>query len=266
MPDAANPTSWTPQALFDLSGQVALVTASTKGLGWAMAQAIAAAGAHVVINSRDPAAVAERAAVLRARGQSAEGIAFDATQGADAAEAIAAIAARHGRLDILVSNAAASLRKPALEMTDAEWERDIAANLTGGFRLAREAARRMAEAGYGRILFTASINGMIVRPGMVGYAAAKTGLFGLVRGLAVELAGRGVTVNAIAPGYFLTHGNAATRAADPAFHDRIAGRIPAGRWGQPPELAAAALYLVSRAASFTTGTVLTVDGGMTAAI
>ncbi len=90
MPDAANPTSWTPQALFDLSGQVALVTASTKGLGWAMAQAIAAAGAHVVINSRDPAAVAERAAILRARGQSAEGVAFDATQGADAAEAIAA--------------------------------------------------------------------------------------------------------------------------------------------------------------------------------
>ncbi len=107
---------------------------------------------------------------------------------------------------------------------------------------------------------------MIVRPGMVGYATAKTGLFGLVRVLAVELAAHGVTVNALAPGYFLTDGNAATRAADPGFHDRIAARIPAGRWGQPDELAAAALYLVSRSAAFTTGSILTVDGGMTIAI
>ncbi len=264
--DGAKTGSWSPQALFDLSGQIAIVTASTKGLGWAMAQAIAGAGAHVVLNGRDEARLADCVAILRERGQSAEGVSFDATRGGEATMRIADIAARHGRLDILVSNAAASLRKPALEMNDDEWERDIEANLTGGFRVARTAARVMAEAGYGRILFTSSINGMIVRPGMVGYAAAKTGLFGLVRGLAVELASRGVTVNAIAPGYFLTDANAPTRQADPSFHDRIAGRIPAGRWGQPPELAAAALYLVSRAASFTTGTVLTVDGGMTAAI
>lgn len=265
-PGEARANPWSPAALFDLSGQVAVVTASTKGLGWAMAQAIAGAGAHVVLNGRTQSLLDERVAALRARGQSAEGIRFNATRGAEAAACLAEIAARRGRLDILVSNAAASLRKPAIEMSDDEWERDIEANLTGGFRLAREAARRMAEAGYGRILFTSSINGMIVRPGMAGYAAAKTGLFGLVRGLAVELAGKGVTVNAIAPGYFLTDGNAATRQADPAFHDRIASRIPAGRWGDPPELAAAALYLVSRAASFTTGAVLTVDGGMTIAI
>lgn len=259
-------TPWSPAALFGLEGQVALVSASTRGLGWAMAQAIAGAGAHVVLNGRDETQLAGRVAELKARGASAEGLRFDATQGVEGADAVRAVAAAHGRLDILVSNAAASLRKPVVEMTDEEWERDIAANLTGGFRLAREAARTMAAAGYGRILFTSSINGMIVRPGMAGYAAAKTGLFGLVRGLAVEVASKGVTVNAIAPGYFLTDGNARTRAADPAFHDRIAARIPAGRWGNPPELAAAALYLVSRAASFTTGTVLTVDGGMTVSI
>ncbi|MHB2165585.1 SDR family oxidoreductase [Alsobacter sp. R-9] len=258
--------AWTPTTLFGLAGQVAVVTASTRGLGWAMAQAIAGAGAHVVLNGRDAALLRDRVAELRARGGSAEGISFDATSGREGGDALADIAARHGRLDILVSNAAASLRKPVTEMTDEEWERDIAANLTGGFRLAREAARIMSAAGYGRILFTSSINGMIVRPGMAGYAAAKTGLFGLVRGLAVEVAARGVTVNAIAPGYFLTDGNAKTRAADPSFHDRIAARIPAGRWGRPPELAAAALYLVSPAASFTTGTVLTVDGGMTVSI
>lgn len=265
-PGAASPDPWSPASLFDLTGQVAVVTASTKGLGWAMAQAIAAAGAHVVLNGRSQSLLDERVEALRARGHSAEGVRFDATKGSEGAACLAEIAARRGRLDILVSNAAASLRKPSIEMNDEEWERDIEANLTGGFRLAREAARRMAEAGYGRILFTSSINGMIVRPGMAGYAAAKTGLFGLVRGLAVELAGRGVTVNAIAPGYFLTDGNAATRRADPGFHDRIAARIPTGRWGDPPELAAAALYLVSRAASFTTGAVLTVDGGMTVSI
>jgi gluconate 5-dehydrogenase len=259
-------TSWSPSALFDLSGRVALVTGSSKGLGWAMAQAMAAAGAHVVLNGRDTTALAERLAELQTRGHSAEAVRFDATDTQDGPAHLRAIASPHGRLDILVSNAAASLRKPALEMTDEEWDRDIAANLTSGFRLAREAGRVMAAAGFGRIVFTSSINGMIVRPGMAGYAAAKTGLFGLVRGLAVELAGRGVTVNALAPGYFLTDGNAATRKADPGFHDRIAGRIPSGRWGSPRELAAAAVYLVSPAASFTTGTVLTVDGGMTISI
>jgi gluconate 5-dehydrogenase len=263
---SATPDDWSLAKLFGLSGQVAVVTASTKGLGWAMAQALAGAGAHVVLNGRDQSALDERVSALRARGLNAEGLRFDATRGAEAAACLAGIVARHGRIDILVSNAAASLRKPALDMTDEEWGRDIEANLTGGFRLAREAARCMSVAGYGRILFTSSINGMIVRPGMVGYAAAKTGLFGLVRGLAVELANQGVTVNAIAPGYFLTDGNAATRKADPSFQGQIAARIPAGRWGEPRELAAAALYLVSPAASFTTGTVLTVDGGMTIAI
>ncbi len=269
MADPTSPpgaASWAPADLFDLSGRVAVVTGSSRGLGWAMAQALAAAGAHVVLNGRDPAALAERLAALRARGQAAEAVPFDAMDAEAGSAALSGIAARHGRLDILISNAAASLRKPALDMSDEEWDTDIAANLTSGFRLAREAGRVMVAAGFGRIIFTSSINGMIVRPGMAGYAAAKTGLFGLVRGLAVELAGRGITVNALAPGYFLTDGNAATRKADPGFHDKIAGRIPAGRWGSPHELAAAAVYLASPAASFTTGAVLTVDGGMTVSI
>ena len=158
------------------------------------------------------------------------------------------------------------MRKPALEQTDEDWSRVLDTDLGAGFRLAREAARLMVPAGYGRILFTSSINAMIVRPGMVGYAAAKTGMIGLVRVLAVELAPKGVTVNALAPGYFLTDGNAPTRTADPGLEARIAARTPMGRWGKPDELAAAALYLVSRAAGYTTGSVLTVDGGMTVAI
>jgi gluconate 5-dehydrogenase len=255
----------TPATLFDLTGRVALVTGSSRGLGWAMARALAGAGARVVLNGRDPAAVEARRAELAAAGIDADAMPFDAAA-ADAPDAVARVLDRHGRLDVLVSNAATTVRKPALEQTDEDWDRVIGADLTAQFRLARAAGRAMVAAGWGRILFTSSINGMIVRPGMVGYATAKTGLFGLVRVMAVELAAAGVTVNALAPGYFLTDGNASTRAADPAFHDRIAGRIPMGRWGRPEELAAAALWLVSPAASFTTGTVVTVDGGMTVAI
>ncbi|GAB4180772.1 MAG: glucose 1-dehydrogenase [Thalassobaculales bacterium] len=252
--------------LFDLSGRVALVTGSSRGLGWAMAEALAGAGAHVVLNGRAPATLEPRRAALTAAGLSAEAMAFDAGEGAAGAAAIADIARRHGRFDILVSNAAWSLRKPAIEHSDDEWDATIAASLSASFRLARAAARAMLPAGYGRILFTASINAFVVRPGMVGYAAAKTGMLGMTRALAVELAPAGITVNAIAPGYFPTEGNAATRRNDPGFEARIAQRTPMGRWGRLEELGAAAVYLAAPASGFTTGTVLTVDGGLTVAI
>jgi gluconate 5-dehydrogenase len=255
-----------PASLFDLSGQVAFVTGSSKGLGWAMAGALAAAGARVVLNARDATALERRRAELESAGLLGDHVSADITDRESGPAAIREVVRRHGRLDILVSNVAFNVRKPALEHSDEEFERVLAADLGTGFRLAREAGRTMVAAGHGRIVFTSSINGMIVRPGMVAYAAAKTGLFGLVRGLAAELSSQGVTVNAIAPGYFLTDGNAGTRQADPGFHDRIAARIPAGRWGDPRELAPALLALVSRHAGFTTGSVVTVDGGMTGAL
>lgn len=257
---------FSPAALFDLTGRIALVTGSSRGLGWAMAQALAAAGAVVVLNGRNADAVAARQAELAASGLRAEALPFDIADGDAALAAIEDVMQRHGGIDILIANAATTVRKPALEQTEEEWSRVIATDLTAGFRLARAAARHMAEAGQGRIVFTSSINGAVVRPGMVGYAAAKTGLFGLVRVLAVELAQRGVTVNALAPGYFLTDGNAATRATDTSFEARIAARTPMGRWGTPEELATAALYLVSPASGYTTGSIVTVDGGLTVAI
>jgi gluconate 5-dehydrogenase len=255
-----------PSALFDLTGQVALVTGASRGLGWAVAQALAAAGATVVLNGRDPATLEPRCEALHGWGLAAEIAPFDVADGPAAAAAVEAIGSRHGRLDILFSNAGSITRKPLLEQAEADWQDIIDADLTAGWRLAREAARIMVAARYGRMIFVSSIMGSVARPGVTSYVAAKTGLHGLVRALAVELAPHGVTVNALAPGYFPTEGNSGLRQSDPSFEGRISGRTPAGRWGDPRELGAAALYLASPGAGYTTGSVLTVDGGLTAAI
>lgn len=252
--------------LFDLTGRVALVTGATRGLGAVFARSLAAAGAHVVINGRDQSAIDARCAALRDEGFVASGACFDVTDAAASAKLIADVAHRCGRLDILVNSAAMTVRKPLTDTTDDEWRAVQETNLGACWRLAREAARIMVPARFGRIIMISSINAVIARPTISPYVAAKAGLEGLTRALAVELAPHGVTVNAIAPGYFLTEGNAATRKADPTFEGRIAARIPAGRWGQPDELAAAIVYLASPHSTFTNGTVLTVDGAMTAAI
>ncbi len=169
------------------------------------------------------------------------------------------------RLDILVSNAGIIVRKPLLETSDADWQTVIDTDLTAGFRLAREAARLMVKQRSGRIIVVSSIMGHIARPTIASYVASKAGLHGLVRALGVELAKDGVTVNAIAPGFFPTEANKAVYE-DRAFHDWICQRTPAGRWGDPAELGAAAVFLASAASSYCTGQVLTIDGGMTAAV
>ena len=242
--------------LFRLDGRVALVTGASRGLGFAMAEALAAHGAHVIVNARDAAAVA--AAAERIGG---EPLAFDVKDGSATLAAMAEIEARHGRLDILVNNAGVQHRVPVTEWTDADFERVVAINLTACFRLAREATRLMLPRRSGRIISTGSVGALLGRPTIHGYIAAKAGLHGITRSLAAELGPHGITVNALAPGYFATELNTAL-VNDEAFSAWVCKRTPLGRWAEPKELGGAVVFLASDAGSYVNGHVLTVDGGM----
>ncbi len=247
--------------LFSLHGHVALITGASRGLGLAMATAMAEAGALVVLNGRVPATLAAAADGLRARGLRADTAAFDVTDFAACARDVAAIAARHGRLDTVVLNAGVNHRRPLLEWETGDFQRVLDIDLTSCFVLAREAARAMLPRGAGRIIFTGSVMGIVARPTVHAYAAAKAGLAGMARTLATELAPNGITVNVICPGFFETEMNAPlTQNTD--FDAWVKSRCPMGRWARPEELGGAAVFLASRAGSFVNGHMLVVDGGL----
>jgi gluconate 5-dehydrogenase len=251
--------------MFRLDGKVALITGSTRGLGWAMAEAMAERGAHVVITGRDDAEVGERASSLVGRGYSAEGRAGDLTDLDGAVAGIDQLVEARGRLDILVNNAGVNARAPIEDFTRDDWERVLHVNLHAPFVLSQAAARHMKAAGRGRIINTGSIMGTVARPTIPAYVSSKGGLEALTKALAVELSPHGITVNAIGPGYVATEMNTAL-VEDPTFDAMVKEKTPVGRWGEPHEIAAAAVFLASDEASYITGQKLIVDGGMTIAL
>lgn len=245
---------------FDLSGRTAVVTGASRGIGFAIAVALAEAGADILgaSASLDPAGSAVQDAV-EARGRRFVGHRVDFSDG-DAVARFGDEVAASGSIDILINNAGTIERAPAVDHPRASFERVLQVNLTSQFVLTQAVGRHMLAAGRGRIVFTASLlsfQGGITVP---GYTAAKSGLAGLVRALSNEWAAQGVTVNAIAPGYIATDNTQALQD-DPDRSRSILERIPAGRWGQATDLGGAAVFLASDAAEYVTGVVLPVDGG-----
>jgi len=248
---------------FRLDGLTALVTGGGSGLGLAMARGLAEAGARVVLNGRTAARLDAAAAGLVADGLRAEVAAFDVTDSSAVTRAIAALDERLGGIDILVNNAGTTRRAPVESLSDDDWRTVLATNLDSAFFTARAVVPAMKRNGRGAIVNTCSLTSTLARPTILPYAVSKGGMAMLTRALAVELAPFGIRVNGVAPGYFRTD-LTAPLAADAEFDTWLRKRTPAGRWGESEELAGAAVFLASDAASFVSGQVLYVDGGFSA--
>jgi 2-deoxy-D-gluconate 3-dehydrogenase len=247
--------------LFRLDGKVALVTGASRGLGAAMAIALASAGADVALHASSlPSATAADIAKV-APGRRTHVLAADLRTTASAGALVDDTVSALGRLDILINNAGIIRRKPVVDHDDEMWDEVLAVNLTSVFRLCRAAGRHMLErGGGGKIVNVSSLLAFQGGVTVPGYAAAKGGVAQLTKALANEWAVHRINVNAIAPGYMETDNTTALRA-DAARHRQITERIPAGRWGQPHDLAGAAIYLSSAASDYVSGHVLVVDGG-----
>ncbi len=243
-----------------LQGRVALVTGGSRGIGAAVAEALASAGAALAVCARNGEAAAAAAAAIAARGGQAFGVAADVSRVADAERVVAACVERFGRLDILVNNAGITRDGLVLRMKDEDWSDVLAVNLNGAFYCARAALRAiLKQRQSGRIINVGSVVGSMGNAGQANYVASKAGLVGLTKALAKEVGSRGVTVNAVAPGFIETEMTAGLPAA---VRDAYRAQIPLGRFGTAADVAAVVAFLASDAAAYITGQVIHINGGM----
>lgn len=253
--------------LFDLNGKRALITGATSGLGMAMAKGLGSAGATLLINGRSSQEKIEEALrIYRAEGYTAHGYRFNVTDEAEVEAAIVQIEEEVGSIDILVNNAGIIKRMPLVEMALDDWEAVIRTDLTGVFIVSKHVGRRMIARGVGKVINICSMMSELGRDTVGAYAAAKGGVKMLTRNMATEWARYNIQVNGIGPGYFATPLTAPLLAEGHPLNAFIIDRTPAGKWGDPGDLAGAAIFLASKASDFISGQVIYVDGGILATI
>lgn len=253
------------QSPFDLTGKRALVTGSSRGLGFAMAKALAEAGASVVLNARDSVALGAAAADLAEAGHNVAAVAFDVTSRDSVGEAISHIENEIGPIDILVNNAGMQFRSALESFPPEKFDQLIATNVTSIFNVSQPVARYMIARGWGKIINICSLMSSFARYSIAPYAASKAAVANLTRGMAVDWARHGLNINGIAPGYFVTELNEAL-VNDPKFNAWVEARTPMARWGQPEELGGTAVFLASEASRFVNGQIIYVDGALTATV
>ncbi|MEM7061233.1 MAG: SDR family oxidoreductase [Pseudomonadota bacterium] len=246
--------------LFDLTGKTALITGSSQGIGYTLAEGLAAAGARILLNGRNEAKLAKASDAL-----GGTALPFDVTDHGAVRAAVDGFEADQGPIDILINNAGMQHRTPLEDFDPADFDRLMATNVTSVFNVGQACARHMIGRGAGKIINIASVQTALARPGIAPYVASKGAVANLTKGMATDWAPKGLNVNAIAPGYFDTDLTAAL-VADAEFTAWVSKRAPQGRWGQVEELIGAAVFLSSAASSFVNGHTLFVDGGMTSCL
>jgi len=248
-------------SIFDLTGQAAIVTGTSRGLGQYLARALARAGADLAITSRDSSTLKPFAEEIAAMGRRVISLALDVRSHESIQRFAAEAEAAFGQIHILVNNAGCNIRKPALEVTWDDWNTILDTNLRGAFFVAQAVARGMVAHGYGRIVNIGSVTSVAGYPGLAPYGASRGGIRQLTMSLAADWGRHGITVNCLAPGWFKTEQNRALYE-DPGWVDYLVERIPAGRPGQPHDLDGAVVFLASEASRYMTGQTLLVDGGI----
>ena len=255
----------TSQKLFDLTGKVAVVTGGNGGIGLGIAMGLAGAGANIVIAARSVEKTAQALEDIRALGVEAHGITVDVTQEPAIQRMVTSTIDHMGRLDILVNNSGIAVRAQPQELTSAQWDSVVDVNLRAAFLASKEAYAQMVKAGGGKVINVGSMYSIFGSDWGAPYAASKGGLVQLTKSLAVAWAKDNIQVNAVLPGWIVTDLTRGIQDADPNRYDNISRRIPTGRWGEPSELAGAAVFLASTASDYITGATLAVDGGYSSA-